>query len=356
MDLGPLVSLFGDQLYFGNTMTQYVFFFVTVILFVIIAKIIYYVLKNQVSKITAKTKNNIDDMIIKLIQKPLIGALFVAGLLTGLQFLTLSQETSATISNIIGILITLIIMWVIIKVIDVLIKEGLGKLSEKTDSKLDDQLVPLLSKLAKFTVIALFLVIILDNFGYDVTALIAGLGVGGLALAFAAQATIADAFGGFSIITAKPFVVGDAVSVDGTVGKVEEVGVRFTRIRNWDGRLVTIPNSKLASSVIENITSEPTRKVTLNLGLTYDTNTKQMQKAMDICRDIIESHKGCEKKPSITFSEFKDFSLNILVMYYIKEKSSWRDIIGEINMEILKEFEKAKLNFAFPTRTVHVKK
>ncbi|MBU0530322.1 MAG: mechanosensitive ion channel family protein, partial [Nanoarchaeota archaeon] len=338
IELGSLTDIFGSQLYFGSTIAQYAFFFITIIVFVIIAKIIYYIFKNYVSKITAKTKTRMDDIIIQLIQKPLIGGLFIAGLLVGMQFLTLTPEIASFASSVIGILITLLIMYVIIKVIDVVIRECIGTVASKSDTKLDDQLVPLLSKLAKFAVIALFLIIILDNFGYDVTALIAGLGVGGLAFAFAAKETISDAFGGFSIITSQPFKVGDAVNVENVSGVVEEIGVRHTRIRNWDKRLVTIPNSKVANSIIENIASAPLRKYMFSLGVTYNTPPKKLKKGMEIVKKIINLRDDCENDPSVTLSEFKDFSLNILVICFIKDTSRWRDIQGEINMKILEEF------------------
>jgi len=356
IDLGPLTNLLGSKLYFGSTIVQYIAFFAAIIIFVIIAKIIHYIFKHHISKITAKTKSNIDDVVIKLIQKPLIGALFIVGILVGMQFLSLSPDVAAVSSNIIGVLVTLLIMYVVIKVVDVVIEQGLGRIAGKTESKLDDQLIPLLSKVSRFAILALFLVIILDNFGYDVTALIAGLGVGGLAFAFAAKETISDAFGGFSILTGKPFMVGDSVNAAGVSGKVEEVGVRFTRIRNWDGRLVTIPNSKVASDVIENITSAKARRYNINLGVTYDTSPAKIKKGMEIVKKIIESRKDMKKDPHISLSAFNDSSLNILVICYITDTDNWRQIQGEINMKILEEFNKAGIEFAFPSQTVYVKK
>lgn len=354
--LDNLLGLLGGQTYLGNTLFQYVLFFATIIAFVILGKIIYYVLKHHVSKLTAKTKTNLDDIIIKMVQKPLIMGLFIAGLLIGLQFLTLPEDIASLASNTIGVLITLLIMWVIIKVVDVVIKEGVGRITAKTDSTLDDEIVPLFSKVTKVIIIVFFLIIILDNFGYDVTAMIAGLGIGGLAFAFAAKETIADAFGGFSILTSRPFATGETIVFEGMMGTVEQVGIRHTRIRNLDKRLVTIPNSKLANGIIENVTSAPARKVVLNLGLTYDTPAKNVKKGMEILKKIIETTKGCRKEPHISFSEFKDSSLNIFVIYYIEDFDNWLNIRGEVNMKIKEEFDKAKLDFAFPSQTIYVKK
>mgnify|MGYP005653248609 CR=1 FL=1 len=258
--------------------------------------------------------------------------------------------------NIVGILV---IAWVAIRSVDAFIREFVRPVAEKTDSKLDDQLLPVLSKVIKGIIVALALVVIVGSFGYDITAVLAGLGIGGLAFAFAAKETIADMFGGFSIFTSRPFVVGDFIEMqDGIVGEVVEVGLRHTRIRNLDKRLVIVPNSKIANSVITNITSAPQRKCVWHLGVTYDTSVAKLEKAKKIIVDAINAHPECENDPIVEFEEFGDFSLKILVIFYTKENDfkqfvRVRDAIG---MQIKRGFEKAKIGFAFPTQTIHLQK
>ena len=213
--------------------------------------------------------------------------------------------------------------------------------------------------MAKAAILLIALIIILSNFGYDVTALIAGLGIGGLAVAFAAQATIADAFGGLSIFTSKPFVVGDIVKTPDAFGTVEEVGLRYTRIRTLDKRLLVIPNSKVANGIIENVSTEPASRIQLHLGLTYATPAKKIRLAKETILKIIKSNPGCAKDPllaaQVTFSEFKDYNLDIWVIYFV-DKDNWIDVQGQINEAIKEEFEKAKIEFAFPTQTIHLAK
>lgn len=160
-------------------------------------------------------------------------------------------------------------------------------------------------------------VIGLNNAGYDVAALLAGLGIGGLAMAMAAKDTVANIFGGFTIFTDQPFRVGDRIKAAGYDGEVQEIGVRSTRLKTLEGRIVTIPNSQIADSPVENVSCEPSRKVTLNLGLTYDTTPEGMAKAMVILDEINAEHPNTEDNAKVFFNAFGDFAMNIQYIYYI---------------------------------------
>ncbi len=195
----------------------------------------------------------------------------------------------------------------------------------------------------------------LNNAGYDVAALIAGLGIGGLALAMAAKDTVSNVFGGFTIFTDRPFTLNDRIKVAGYEGYIREIGLRSTRLQTLEGRVVTIPNSRFSDTPVENVTLEPSRKVVLNLGLTYDTSPEQMRRALDILTQIGTQHVELEDRLLVSFNGFGDFSMNILFIYYIK---SGADILGtqtEINLLILDRFNAAGLEFAFPTQTLYTK-
>ncbi|MBU0636087.1 mechanosensitive ion channel family protein [Candidatus Micrarchaeota archaeon] len=345
------------ELYFGNSIEQWALFLGAIVLALIIGKIVNYIIDSRLKKFAAKTKNEFDDILLGAFEKPLLVVLLIAGISIGQIFLTLDIDLANLFNNIIGAIITLSITWFIINLIDGFVFKFLKKITDKTDSKLDDQLLPVVSKALKAIIIVLAVIVIASsNFGIDVTGPILGLGIGGLAFAFAAKETIADVFGGFNIFTSKPFHVGDFIIVGDVSGTVEEVSLRHTRIRNLDKRIITYPNGKLAGSIIENVSSAPKRKVSLNLGLTYNTTVKQMQKAREIVTKIVNAHPGCEDNPTLNFSEFKDYSLNLLAIYYIEDKDNWFGIRDEINTKIKEEFDKAKLNFAFPTQTVYLEK
>ncbi|NQU31949.1 MAG: mechanosensitive ion channel family protein, partial [Bacteroidetes bacterium] len=197
----------------------------------------------------------------------------------------------------------------------------------------------------------------LNNAGYDVTALIAGLGIGSLAFALAAKDSISHIFGGFILFTDKPFTINDRIIAQGYEGIVKEVGVRSTRIQTLDGRMVTLPNGSIANDAIINVSMEDGRKTTVDLGLTYDTTPNSMQLAMDILKEIsVENPNIDESKTVTSFTSFGDFALTIRYIYYIKKGASIYDTMNDINMEVLKRFNLNKLEFAFPTQTLYTVK
>ena len=248
------------------------------------------------------------------------------------------------------------IAWAITRTIEALIDHYLVPVIEKSESDLDDQLLPILRKALKVTVWIMAIIIGFNNAGYDVGAIVAGLGIGGLAFALAAQDSVKNLFGGFTIFIDKPFTIRDRIKISGFDGSVEEIGIRSTRIRTLDGRMVTIPNSKFSESAIENISSEPSRKVALNLGLTYGTSSAGVKEAMELLKGIVKSKNVVPDKVFVGFNAFNDSSLNIICVYYI---SPGADILGvqtEINLEILENFANAKLEFAFPTQTLFIEK
>jgi MscS family membrane protein len=241
------------------------------------------------------------------------------------------------------------------RVLDAIYREYLLPIADKSENDLDDQLLPILQKGTKLAVWSIGFIVALNNAGYDVGALIAGLGIGGLALAMAAKDTVSNIFGGFTIFSDRPFKLNDRVKVSGYDGTVTDIGVRSTRLKTLEGRVVTIPNSTFSESAVENVSLEPSRKIVLNLGLTYDTTPEQMQQAMALLKDIAASNDGAEENVLTGFNAFGDFAMNIIFIYYIKKSA---DILGtqtEMNMKILDEFTKAGLDFAFPTQTLYAK-
>ena len=194
-----------------------------------------------------------------------------------------------------------------------------------------------------------------DNLGFDITAMIAGLGIGGLALALAAQDSVKNIFAGIMIFLDKPFKMKDRIQIEGYDGIVEEVGLRSTRIRTLDGRIVTIPNSTFTDNSVVNVTSQPSLKIVLNLGLTYDTDENGMQQGVDILKQIVSDHSEIlEKTAPQGFKDFGDFSLGILFIYYVKPEAHWLDSQNTISKEVLKRFNEAGLDFA--PNTNHFKK
>jgi MscS family membrane protein len=251
------------------------------------------------------------------------------------------------------ILIAINVTWLIARLIDAVIGEYIVPLAEKTESSLDDQIIPVVRKGMRSVIWILGIIVALNNAGYDVGALIAGLGIGGLALAMAAKDSVANIFGGIMIFTDKPFKVGDRIKINGFDGSITEVGIRTSRMRTLEGRLVTIPNSQFTGDMVENVSAEPTRKVVLNLGLTYNTNANQMEQGIDLLKEIANKNEAVNNDYLVAFNAFGDFSLGLIFIYYINKGSDILNTQTAINLEILKQFKENDLEMAFPTQTIY---
>lgn len=345
---------FLEKQFYWNTVGEWLIALAIILGSVLLGRVVFWVLSNIVKKLTAKTKTNIDDIIIDMIEEPIAFAVSILGIWYGLDSLNLPDAGHIWINRIYYLLIIFNIAWLINRVLDALIEEYLVPIIEKSESDLDDQLLPILRKGIHAAVWIMAVIIGLNNAGYDVGALIAGLGIGGLAFALAAQDTVANFFGGVTIFVDKPFTVNDWIIIEGHEGIVEEVGIRSTRIRTFPGRLITIPNKVFAESAIENVSVEPSRRVILTLGLTYDTTEERIQEALDILKAVHEDKREhLEEKVLTLFDSFGDFSLNVKFIYYIKKGEDVFNLNSEINLEILKRFNAAGLDFAFPTQTIH---
>jgi len=344
------------QTIMNSTIGEFVLCLASIMLITVLGKILVHFFEKYLLGLAKKTKNEFDDLAVEVFAKPLFFVSIIIGFYIGLHFLSLSEAYSGSINVAFFAIMALVVAWIVMRLIDGFVLHFLVPLASKTESDLDDQLIPVLSKTLKAAVLIIILLVVLDYFGINVNAVIAGLGIGGLAFAFAAKETIADVFGGISIFTSRPFKVGNWVKVAGISGTVKEVGLRHTRIRALDKRIITIPNSKISSSVIENISAAPRKMTEVVIGLTYDTRSKDVVKAMDTLSKIINERDDCEKDPLIVFSEFADSSVNIKLRYWIIKKSEFLQIRSEVLLEIKKRFDKAKLDFAFPTQTIYLEK
>ncbi len=347
------MSDFINQTFYGNSIREWLIAAGIIVAAVIVGKIIYWIFNNIARRLTAKSNNLLDDIFVDMIEEPLVVSIVISGIWIGLKTLNLPASVHTFVGHVVQFLIVMMVGWLVVRLLDALYVQYLLPLAEKTENDLDDQIMPIVRKGTKLTLWLLTIIVGLNNAGYDVAALIAGLGIGGLALAMAAKDTVANFFGGVTIFTDKPFKLNDRIKVSGFDGSVKEIGIRSTRLQLLDGRIVTMPNSKFADSPVENISLEPSRKITLDLGLTYDTSPDNMEKAMEILQRISDENVDTEENNVIFFSGFGDFAINIKFIYYIKKGSDIAGVQNGINLSILREFNKEGLEFAFPTQTLY---
>jgi MscS family membrane protein len=229
----------------------------------------------------------------------------------------------------------------------------------RSDSNLGDMFVPFLGKSLRFLIIVVGFAVILHRLtGLNFGPLIASLGIGGVAIAFAAKESIANILGSLTIIFDKPFTVGDRIVIDNYDGVVEQVGFRSTRIRSLTGSLVSIPNEKVINMPLENIGKRPHIRWSTNITIAYDTPPAKVEKAVTIIKDILDNHEGMKPDfpPRVYFNDFNSTSLNIMVLAWYHPAEYWQymDWLQQTCFKILNAFEAEEIDFAFPTQTVYL--
>ncbi len=305
-------------------------------------------------------KNEWTEHVLTSMKKPLSLLIFIVGVfLSSLRLLNgFEPEFFATILRTFFALMAFAITWGIYRMVGVL-DSYLKRLSYRSDNNLDDLLVELIRKTVRFCVIFIAILFIGQTIlGLRITALVAGAGIAGLAIALAAKDTLANFFGSVMIMLDKPFTVGERITVGAVTGTVERIGFRSTRIRSLDGHMFSIPNSNLADSVVENVAKRPYIKYAFDLTLVYSTSAKQMERAMEILHEIIDKEEifNDELPPRIYFTSFNDWALNISIIVWFQSTNYFetQQVKNDLNLEILRRFNAEGLDFAFPTSTNHL--
>jgi len=338
-------------IYFGNSLTSWLISLAFIVGSVILARIVNVIFSKVVKKYTASTENDLDDKIADQIEEPIAIAFVLLGFWLAYSHLVF-EGSGETIAKIFQIAFVLDLTWLVSRLLDAIVEGLLIRSAARSESSMINQIGPILRKTLRSVVWILGVITAMNNAGFDVAAMLAGVGIGGLAMAMAAKDFVANIFGGVTVFVDKPFKVGDRIVVNGIDGTVQEIGIRSSRLITLQGRLVTIPNNSFTNSPVENITAEPSRKVSITLGLTYDTAPEKVQLAVAILKEIVGNHSDTENDFTVWFSSFGDFSLNVSCTYYINKTGHWADTPGEINLTILEKFNAEKLDFAFPTQTI----
>lgn len=290
--------------------------------------------------------------------------LLTVGVSIGLGGLAMSQEVRWFVGRVLALAYIIGFGWAFFNLIDV-IDLSLKRLAAKTSSNLDDQMVPLVRKTLRLFLIIVLLLFTLENvFQRDVSTWLAGLGIVGLAVSFAAQDSIKNFFGSITILLDRPFQLNDRVTIDGHDGTIEDIGFRSTRVRRLDGVLVTIPNSKVVEQSIQNVSRRPNLRRITDVSITYDTPPDKVLRAVQILKDILETPDVVDKfdlekfPPRVHFNEMRADTLNLQMIYWYKDPTDWwgfQALGQKINCEILRRFNEEGIELAFPTRTLYIK-
>jgi MscS family membrane protein len=357
-DLPSMVPDWAKLELFGIAIWQVVAAFVLILLGLVLKKVLDFAFEKKIIPLLQKTPFKFDHLIATAASKPLGYLVLLGGFALAFGLLPLPEkpDVEGFVFGALKVLLAIDIVWFLFRTVDVLVGY-LTRLAGRTESTLDDQLVPLIRKALKATIAVLAFVSVVELLGGNVASLLAGLGIGGLAVALALQDTLSNVFGSIFIFVDRPFGVGDWIKLEGVEGVVEEIGFRSTRIRTFPATLVSIPNKTVANATIDNQSRMPKRRVLQTVGVTYETTPSQMEQAVAAIRDILEHDEGVDKEFIVVrFTEFADSSLNILVYYFTKDVSFADHTATKerINLAIMRAIHKLGLSIAFPTRSVYL--
>jgi MscS family membrane protein len=349
--------LFFERIILGNRLSDWGISLLIILGAFLLNKGISLLNKNVIQKITAKSKNRLDDILVKTLEGPVLLGIALIAVWFAARRLDLGVQVDRGIYRAYQILTVLNITWFLVKLTSALINEYLLPLSKEGSGnrRLDESMVLIVRRISVGIIWAIGIIMALNNAGVNVGTLLASLGIGGLAVALAAQDTLKNFFGGLTIFMDRPFRLGDRIIVSGMDGVVEDIGVRSTRLRTFDKRIITIPNYKIVDAAIENVSIEPMRRVVMKIGLNYNTLPDKMKEAISILKNMPKKVLEIDSNEvNAYFTDFSESALIITYIYFIKKEADIMNTISKVNTEILDQFNAAGLDFAFPTRTVYI--
>lgn len=325
----------------------------------VVQKLVYTTLKVVHKIASSRTRTEWDDKIVAAFIGPTGFASAVAVWYLSIYLLALPESLSGFLYSLFQFLASVAIVYLGYRLVTVL-TEFLRTLTDQTESDLDDQLMPIVDRTLKSLVVIIGGLIIIQNMGINVLSAIAGLGIGGLAFALAARDTAANIFGSITIFLDRPFKMGDWVRInDAHEGIVEAVGMRTTRIRTFKKTLISLPNSVVANSSIENISARANRRVYTTLGILYGTPSEKIERFVEEIRTIIRNHeRATDEGMQVSFVNYNASSLDIMVYFFVNV-ANWTEELQakqDVYLAIMRKAEEMGIGFAFPTQTIHLEK
>lgn len=312
--------------------------------------IVYHIFERYFTRWAKKTKTTLDDEVLKNIKKPIYFFVLLVGAYYSLEFLSILKPYSTELARIFTIAEILLVTFIITRVINVVVVWYSKRRAKK---KMSEHILFILKKIVNAAIFLFAFLIILDVFDVNLSGAVVGLGVGGIAIAFALQNVLSDVFSAFSIYFDRPFEIGDFIIVGDYAGTVKKIGIKSTRVQLLQGEELVLANSVLTNKSLRNFKKLRKRRIVFHFGVTYDTPIEKLKKIPDMVRKIVDSNEFATVD-RIHFKEFGDFSLNFEIVYYMNSKdyAKYMDTQQEINFAIKEAFEKEGIEMAFPTQTI----
>lgn len=327
---------------------------IIIILFIVAGKLLTYLMQKYVKKWTDKTKTEVDDVLVQKFKPPFSYVIWFLGLKLALRPLHLDYSV---VDNIVDTVLLAIATYAALVIVDIVMKVLVEKLITRTESTMDDALVPLINSVLKAVVIIVGILWILSVWSINITPFLASLGIAGLALGFAVKDSLANIFGGVSLILDQTIKVGDKVKLEsGEMGFIVDMSLRSTKLQTFNNELITIPNGQLANSRVQNFGKpDPKLKVTIDFGVSYDAEVDEVRR---VIYEALSAMEGVMDDPpvEVLFLSLGDFALNFSARFWVADfNDAWAKQL-EATDKIFKVLKANKIKIPYPTRTVHVKK
>ena len=339
-----------ERVYFHNTIRDYIIVVTCILIALLLMKLFKRFILDRLTRLTEHTSTSFDNHVVSSFERFGIPIINICIVYAGLDYLNLTARAN----HILNIGTTVAITFLVIRFVSTTLVLVINSYFRKKHN-----IVSVASEMGAVSLIINFVLwfiglgFLFDNLGYDLTAIIAGLGVGGIAVALAAQNILGDLFNYFVIFLDRPFEIGDFLVVGSENGTVEHIGVKTTRIRTLSGEQLVFSNSDLTSSRIHNFKTMQERRIVFKIGVAYQTSYEQLEQIPGILRSIIEAQEPV-RVDRIHFQSYGDSSLDYEIVYYVLDPSynKYMDIQQAINLGIYKEFASRGIEIAYPTRTL----
>jgi MscS family membrane protein len=337
----------------GNTPTHYIIAALFMVGAFLLRRVVTTVIFGLLKRWAAKTETTLDDKLFPALEGPVAALISVVGTVAALKVLKLSETSDRAVGYASTVVFSLVFFWMLLRAFNAVLDHAHEVATEKQLGIA--AFMPWIKKSLLVIFVVFGVLMIAQSLGADVKAFLAGLGIGGLAFALAAQDTIANVFGSVVVAIDQPFKLGEYVKVGSHEGTVEDIGLRSTRLRTPARTLITVPNKTMASESINNLSRMPQRRVDQSLGLTYATTPDKMEAVLGDLRALIEAEPGVAKDfVVVRFSSFGAYSLDIQVIYFTADPDFRKHMVlrERLNLGFMRAVEARGLSFAFPTQSL----
>jgi small-conductance mechanosensitive channel len=340
------------KIYFGNTIADYLIAVLIFIICILVVSILKRIAIKALRGWSKKTGAQIDGILIRLMQRFITPFLYYGAFYFSIKSLTLLPRVSNVFDSISAIIITFIVVRLAIETINYLLGSYFRR--QNKDNEKQKQII---TTLISILIWGLGTVFLLDNLGFKISAVVTGLGIGGVAVALAAQAVLKDFFSYFVIFFDRPFEIGDSITVGDKNGTIEQIGIKTTKLRALSGELIVFANADLTDSRIHNFKRMQKRRIAFKISVTYQTSTEQLEEIPSIIKGIIEDQQNVTFDRG-HFSSLGDSGLDFEFVYFVNSPDylEYMNVQQAINLKIFDVFNKKQIAFAYPTQTIFVTK